>query len=252
MRALKAIFNLGCLGLLTIGMNAQTPTQLDLYQMKNMPGGIGGGASQTAQLLDWATTRQSAQQLQTGSVCLPSTPCNVNIGGIVSQFTGGPYTFTLTNSRSGLVCLYINNLGLAIAGYGNGLAAGDITASSGFTALSGINDCPQDALILAKWKVTAGSFDAANPVQQSAAYLSYKPSPVNGTGILVTPGQRDAIAIDTGSVMRKFTCSGGPATTLPAGGTQGDECFDYTALKPIVYVCVNANGCTVAADWKGF
>src|SRR6476619_5182380 len=172
MRALKAILNLGCLGLLTIGMNAQTPTQLDLYQMKNMPGGIGGGASQTAQLLDWTTTRQSAQQLRTGSVCLPSTPCNVNIGGLIKQFIGGPYTFTLTNTLtnppSGVVCLYIDYKGAPIVGYGSGLAEGDLTASPGFIALAGITDCPQDALILAKWNVTAGSFDAINPVQQSA------------------------------------------------------------------------------------
>ena len=176
----------------------------------------------------------------------------MNIGGTVSQFTGGPYTITLANSHSGSVCLYINNLGGAIVGYGNGLAAGDITASSGFTAVPGINSCPQDALVLAKWNVTGGAFDAADPSQQLAAYLGYKPSPIQGTGILVTAGARDTIAIDTGAVMRKYSCAGGPTVTLPGGAAQGDECIDYTAARAVAYVCANASGCTVAADWKGF
>ncbi|MDQ6759851.1 MAG: hypothetical protein M3Z32_08305 [Acidobacteriota bacterium] len=237
---------------MAMGVSAQTPTptQLDAARVKN--NSTQGGASQTAQLLDWLVIRPAAQLLRTGAVCLPSTPCNVNIGGTVSQFTGGPYTFILTNSRSGSVCLYINNLGGAIAGYGGGLAAGDITASAGFTAVPNINACPQDGLVLAKWHVTAGAFDAPDPTQQLASYLGYKPSPINGTGIIVTPGARDAIAIDTGTVMRKYSCPGGPATTLPAGGTQGDYCLDYTGTRAIAYVCANPSGCTTASDWKGF
>src|SRR6266498_3668469 len=117
----KVIIAIG-LPLLAVALNAQTPTQIDVSRVKGaaqlgpdgkvlpgqLPPGQGGtGASQTSQLVDWVFTRVSGTQLQFGTSCLPATPCNVSIGGKITQFTDGPYQINLTGSNSGSICVYI-------------------------------------------------------------------------------------------------------------------------------------------------
>lgn len=263
---MKTIGTLGCLSLLVVAVSAQTPTQIDVNRVKNaaqlgadgkvlasqLPASVGGGggASQTSQLLDWAFTRVSATQLQFGASCLPSSPCNVSIGGKVTQFTDGPYTINLSGTVTGSICTYISPTSQLSVGIGTGLTTTNITGSTSIAFVGGVNSCPQDAVWLAKWDVASGAF--ANTGYLYASYLSYRPSPIAGSGIQVVAGQRDTIQIDTGSVLRKFTCAGGPAASLPSGGTQGDICWDFNPATPGKYVCANAAGCAAAADWKAF
>lgn len=263
---MKTIGNFGVLALLALAVNAQTPTQMDVNRVRGaaqlggdgkvlaaqLPAqgsGSGSGASQTAQLLDWKFTRISANQLRFGESCVPASPCNVDIGGTVSQFTDGPYLINLSGSgATGSVCVYVTPTSTLTVGIGGGLTTSNISSPS-LVILSNVSACPQDSAKLEKWDVAAGAFNSIGVAY--ASYLSYKPSPLAGTGIQVTAGQRDTIQVDTTSVLRKFTCAGGP-TTLPAGATQGDICWDFTAGTPGKYVCSNASGCSVAGDWKAF
>lgn len=263
---MNTIRNTAGLVMIAVALSAQTPTQLDVSKVKGaaqlgVDGKViasqlpasqgGGGASQTAQLLDWQFTRVSATQLSFGTSCLPPSPCNVDIGGTVTQFSGGPYLINLSGSNvNGSICVYISPSSQLTVGFGNGLASGNVTGSNGLALVSGVNACPQDASKLARWDVAGSAF--VNAGLQYASYLSYKPSPAAGTGIQVAPGSRDTIQIDTGSVLRKFNCAGGPGAMLPAGATQGDVCWDFNAGTPAKYVCVNAAGCTTVADWKGY
>lgn len=272
MTTMKTIRHLVYLALFAGMMYAQTPTQIDVSRVKNaaqlgsdgkvlssqLPAATtssssnsssGTGASQTSQLLDWQFTRTSNTQLSFGASCLPASPCNVNIGGTGYQFTGGAYLINLANSHSGTIWVYISNTGTLSVGVPTAMA-GDITASSTVTVVGNVNSQPADALALEKWDVSSGAFASAGYAFTS--YLSYKPSPVSGTGIIVSPGSRDTIQIDTISVLRKFTCAGGPSTTLPSGATQGDICWDFNSSTPGKYVCANAAGCAVAGDWKAF
>jgi hypothetical protein len=257
---------LGILALLAAATSAQTPTQMDVSRVKNaaqlgpdgkvlatqLPiGGGGSGASQTAQLLDWKFTRVSATQLRFGDSCLPASPCNVDIGGTVSQFTDGPYLINLSGAgATGSICVYVTPTNTLTAGIGGGLTTSNITGSNSLAIVGNVNTCPQDAAKLEKWDVSAGAFNSTGFA--FASYLSYKPSPLAGTGIQVVAGQRDTIQVDTGSVLRKFTCAGGPTAVLPAGGTQGDICWDFSPATPAKYVCANAAGCAAAGDWKVF
>lgn len=263
---MNTIFKLAIFVSAAIGMFAQTPTLIPVSRVQNaaqlgadgkvlasqLPAGSGGGsgASQTAQLLDWKFTLVSPTQLRFGDPCLPGSPCNVDIGGTVSQLTNGPYYINLLGTASGSICVYIANPGQITVGIGSGLTTSNITGSSSLIFTGGVDSCPQDASKLAKWDVTNGAFVSTG--FQYASYLSYKPSPVAGTGIQIVAGVRDSVQIDTGSVMRKFTCAGGPGTTLPSGAALGDICFDFNPTTPAKYVCANTGGCTTAADWKGF
>jgi len=262
---MKSIHYPVCLALLTAATYAQTATQIDVSRVKNaaqlgsdgkvlpsqlpaQSGGSGSGASQTSQLVDWQFTRVSATQLSFGASCLPSSPCNASIGGVVYQFTNGPYLINLANSHAGSIWVYISNTGTLSIGVPSAMA-GDISSPS--VAIAGnVNSQPADALVLERWDASAGAF--ATTGYAFASYLSYKPSPVAGTGIVVTSGQRDAIQIDTGAVLRKFNCAGGPGSSLPSGATQGDICWDFNPTTPAKYICANAAGCTVAGDWKAF
>ncbi len=209
------------------------------------------GLVHSSQFADWKFTRVSGTQLKFADNCLPATPCNVDIGGTTTQFTDGPYLINLSGSNvSGSICVYITPANQITVGIGNGLSSANITGSNSLAFVAGVNSCPQDAIKLAKWDVSAGAFLTSGFA--FAPYISYKPSPLGGAGIQVTAGQRDTIQIDTASVLRKFKCAGGPSTTLPSGATQGDICFDFNPATPVSYVCTNAAGCTTAADWKGF
>jgi hypothetical protein len=267
---MKTIQNLVYLALLALAMNAQTPTQIDVSRVKGaaqlgadgivvaaqLPasqGGSGGsGASQTAQLLDWKFTRVSATQLRFGDNCLPSTPCNVDIGGTVLPFTDGPYLINLSGSGvSGSICVYVTPTSNALTvGVGSGLTTANISGSTNLAIVGNVNSCPQDSAKLAKWDVAAGAFNSTGSAY--ASYLSYKPSPLAGSGIVVSAAERDTIQVDTTLVLRKFTCAGGPAASLPSGATQGDICWDFNQTTPAKYVCANAAGCTVVGDWKAF
>lgn len=263
---MKTIRNLAVLALFAVAAGAQTPTQMDVSRVKGaaqlgpdgkvlgtqLPAGQGGsGASQTAQLLDWKFTRVSATQLRFGDNCAPASPCNVDIGGTVSQFTDGPYLINLTGAgAAGTVCVYVTPTSTLTVGIGGGLTTTNITGSNSLAIVAGVNPCPQDAAKLAKWDVAAGAFNSTGSA--FASYLSYKPSPLAGTGIQVVAGQRDTIQVDTGSVLRKFLCAGGPSAALPAGATQGDICWDFVPATPAKHVCANAAGCTAVADWKAF
>jgi hypothetical protein len=268
MTKMKTIQHLVYLALLAVAVNAQTPTQMDVSRVKGAaqlgsdgkvlssqlpPSGTNGGsgASQTAQLLDWQFTRVSATQLSCGSSCLPSSPCNVDIGGTVTQFANGPYLINLAGANAaGSICVYITPANTLTVGVGNGLTTANISGSNSLAITGNVNSCPQDAAKLERWDVSAAAFVSTG--YAFASYLSYKPSPLAGTGIQVTAGQRDVIQIDTGSVLRKFTCAGGPVTALPAGATQGDICWDFNSTPPGKYVCANAAGCAAAGDWKVF
>ena len=266
---MKTIQNLVCLALLAVAVNAQTPTQMDVSRVRGaaqlgtdgkvvpsqLPAGTGGsgsgsGASQTAQLLDWQFTRVSATQLSFGASCLPASPCNVNIGGTVSQFTDGPYLVNLTGSASGSICVYVSPTSTLTAGIGSGLTTANISGSSTLAFVGNVNSCPQDSAKLERWDVSNGAFNTSGFAY--ASYLSYKPSPLAGVGIQVTPGQRDTIQVDSSAVLRKFNCAGGPSASLPSGATQGDLCWDFNPSTPNKYVCANAAGCSVAGDWKAF
>jgi hypothetical protein len=266
---MKTIQNLVYLALLALAMNAQTPTQIDVSRVKGaaqlgadgkvvaaqLPasqGGSGGsGASQTAQLLDWKFTRVSATQLRFGDNCLPASPCNIEIGGTVLPFTDGPYLINLSGAGvSGSIYVYVTPMSALTVGVGSGLTTANISGSTNLAIVGNVNSNPQDAAKLARWDVAAGAFNSTGYAY--ASYLSYKPSPLAGSGILVVAGQRDTIQVDTSSVLRKFTCAGGPAASLPAGATQGDLCWDFNQTTPAKYVCANAAGCTVAGDWKAF
>jgi hypothetical protein len=267
---MKTIQHLVYLALLAVAVNAQTPTQMDVSRVKGaaqlgsdgkvlssqLPasggsGSGGSGASQTSQLLDWQFTRVSGTQLSFGSNCIPSSPCNVDIGGTVTQFTNGPYLINLTGANAaGSICVYVTPTNTLTVGVGSGLTTANISGSSSLAITGNVNSCPQDAAKLERWDVSAGAFVSTG--YSFASYLSYKPSPLAGTGIQVSTGQRDVIQVDTGSVLRKFTCAGGPATTSPSGATQGDICWDFNSTPPGKYVCTNAAGCSAAGDWKVF
>jgi hypothetical protein len=266
---MKTIQNLACLALFAVAVSAQTPTQIDVSRVKGaaqlgadgkvvpsqLPAGYGGsgsgsGASQTSQLLDWQFTRVSATQLSFGASCLPASPCNVSIGGTVSQFMGGPYLINLTGNVSGSICVYVTPTSTLTVGIGAGLTTANISGSSSLAFVGNVNSCPQDSVQLETWAVSSGAFN--NTGTAYASYLSYKPSAVPGLGIVVTPGQRDTIAIDPTSVLRKFTCANGPATTLPSGATLGDICWDFVPSTPAKYVCANPAGCTLSTDWKAY
>lgn len=258
MKSLK----LACLVGIAVSISAQTPTQIDVSRVKGaaqlgsdgkvlasqLPastgGGTGSGASQTSQLLDWKFTRVSSTRLQFGDSCLPGSPCNVDIGGVVLPFTGGPYTIDVSGSHSGAICVYVAPSNQLTVGIGNGLSAGDIAGSSGLTLVGGIDSCPQDAAKLAKWDVTSGAFAAAGVPY--ASYLSYKPSPLSGTGIQIVTGPRDTIQVDTTSVIRKFMVTGTPANV--PGSTKGDIAYDTSATPPVMYQCRQA-ACAAIADW---
>jgi hypothetical protein len=258
---MKTFKHLLFLSSLAVALHAQTPTQIDVSRVKNaaqlgtdgkvlasqLPAQSGGsGVSQTAQLVDWQFTRISDTQLSFGASCVNGSPCNVNIGGHAWQFTNGPYLINLANSHSGTIWVYIDTAGNLTVGVPAALT-GDISVP---TSMATGNPAPTDALLLESWDVTNGCFNSTG--KALTAYLSYKPSPLAGTGIVVTTGPRDLIQVDTGSVPRKFNCSGGPSTTLPSGGVQGDICWDFTPTPPAKYVCANGSGCTAAGDWKAF
>lgn len=262
---MTTIARLLCLSIVAITIQGQTPTQIDVTRVKSaaqlgadgkvlpsqLPPGIGGGgASQTAQLLDWQFARVSSTQLTFGANCLPASPCNIDIGGTVSQFIGGPYLINLSGANvSGPICVYVAQSGTISVGVGGGLTAANVSGSSPLAIINGVNACPQDAAKLARWDVSGGALNSTGT--QLASYLSYKPSPLAGSGIQIVSGVRDAIQIDTSSVLRKFTCTGGPGTT-PSGATQGDICWDFTPTPPTKYVCANSAGCAAAGDWKSF
>lgn len=263
---MNTIRNLAILLAAVSAAYAQSPTQIDVSKIRGaaqigadgkvlagqLPaGGSGGsGASQTAQLQDWKFTRVSAAQLKFGESCVPASPCNVDIGGTVSQFSDGPYLINLSGANvSGTVCVYVSPTSQITVGLGTALTTAAVTGSSSLT-FAAVNACPQDAAKLARWDVANGAFNSTG--YSYASYLSYKPSAIAGTGIQILAGSRDTVQIDTGTVLRKFTCAGGPAAALPAGATQGDICWDFNAGTPNKYVCSNASGCSAAADWKQF
>lgn len=261
---MKTIQYLACVAILAGITYAQTPTQIDVSKVKNaaqlgsdgkvlasqlpVQSGGGSGASQTAQLLDWQFTRASNTQLSFGAVCLPASPCNVSIGGQIYPFTNGPYVINLANSNSGTIWVYISNTGTLSVGVPSTMT-GDISSPS-VGVVANVSGQPADALVLERWDVSSGAFASAGIAY--ATYLSYKPSPIAGAGIVVNSGPRDTIQVDTSSVLRKFACAGGPGTSLPSGATQGDICWDFNPTTPGKYVCANAAGCTVAGDWKAF
>jgi hypothetical protein len=201
----------------------------------------------TSQLSDWHFRRDSPTRLSFGEHCLPDSPCNVSIGGVTYRFTNGPWTLTLSNKHAGIMWVYIGNTGTLTLGLPSPLK-GDIAASSSLAVMNNVNSLPTDVLTLARWDVSNGTFSRTGTM--FAAYLSYKPSPLAGSGIQVAAGSRDVIGVDTSSVLRKFTCAGGSSASVPKGATLGDVCWDFNAKAPVMYVCSNANGCAAAQDWK--
>lgn len=217
-------------------------------------GGGGSGASQTSQLTDFAlpVTDITKKVLTFSGSCLTGSSCDTDVAGNSIPLAGGPYTCTISGASSGTVCAYLDTLGALNVAIPTALGS-TISCSTGVTVVTAQSTCPTYN-VKKLWTYDAVSGSWTSGVRRWA--LSYiKPSPTNGTGIIVTPGPTDDIKIDTGSVLRKFICVGGPSSSLPSGATEGDVCWDMDGAAGSVagkWVCNRAAGCSSASDWKAF
>lgn len=217
-------------------------------------GGGGSGASQTSQLTDFALPPKDItnKTLTVSSACVSGASCDTDVAGNSIPLAGGPYTCTISGSSSGTVCAYIDTLGALNLAVPSSLGS-TVSCSTGMTVVPAQATCPTYN-VKKLWTFDAVSGSWTSGVRRWA--LSYiKPSLTCGTGLTCTPGPTDLAAIDTGSVLRKFICVGGPSSSLPSGATEGDVCWDMDGAAGSVagkWVCNRALGCTVAGDWKTY
>jgi hypothetical protein len=187
--------------------------------------GSGGGASFAAQLGDFSTSL-STGTLTIGAGCSASTPCNVRVGNTVYSFKSSA-TVTSSGSTSGLVFIYIDNLGNLTAG-----SLASLTCS-GCVYVSGITAFPAGSIPLANWTVTGGSLSAGSGVD-FRAFLSTK-ALSSGTGILVSENSGiSTVAIDP-SVVSTYVST--PPTTSSSTCSTGQFSVDSNYY----YVCSATN-----------
>lgn len=204
----------------TAGSNLYACTATNVWTLEAGAGsgsggsGSGGGASFAAQLGDFSTAVSSGT-LTIGAGCSAATPCNVRVGNTVYSFKSSA-TVTASGSASGLVFVYIDNLGNLTAG-----STATLTCT-GCLYVSGVTAFPAGSIPLANWTVTGGNLSASSGVD-FRAFLSTK-ALTSGSGILVAENSGiSTISVDP-SVVSTYVAT--PPTTSSSTCSTGQFSVD--------------------------
>jgi hypothetical protein len=225
------------------GQNLYLCTSTNIWSLES---GGSGGASGTLTML--AVTRTGSTTLAVGASCAISTPCTARIGGTVYTIVTGS-TITLT-SGTPAVRIYISDgsdgAPLGTVKVRNSALTG-VACSSGCTVENSQTAFPGMSIPLAIWTATTpGAWDATGTDLRS--FLSAKPSASSGTGIVITQGASDTVAIDTTLVLKKYSGAGAPGSI--AGSLLGDIYID--TANNVSYQCFSAGPCTAVGtgNWQ--
>jgi hypothetical protein len=189
--------------------------------------GSGSGASFAAQLGDFSTSL-SGGTLTIGAGCSATTPCNVRVGNTVYSFKSSA-TVTASGSTSGLVFIYVDNLGNLTAG-----STATLTCT-GCLYVSGVTAFPAGSIPLANWTVTGGSLSAGSGVD-FRAFLSTK-ALTGGTGVLIAENNGTSTISADPSVVSTYVVTPPPtsATTCSTGQFSVDSNYFYFCNAPNVW-----------------
>jgi hypothetical protein len=204
----------------TAGSNLYACTATNVWTLEAGGGsgsggsGSGSGASFAAQLGDLSTALSNGT-LTIGAGCSAATPCNVRVGNTVYSFKSSA-TVAASGSTSGLVFIYIDNLGNLTAG-----STASLTCT-GCLYVSGVTAFPAGSIPLANWTVTGGNLSAGSGVD-FRAFLSTK-ALTSGSGILVAENSGiSTIAVDP-SVVSTYVAT--PPTTSSSTCSTGQFSVD--------------------------
>jgi hypothetical protein len=189
--------------------------------------GSGSGASFASQLGDFSTSLSSGT-LTIGAGCSAATPCNVRVGNTVYSFKSSA-TVTASGSTSGLVFIYVDNLGNLTAG-----STATLTCT-GCLYVSGVTAFPVGSIPLANWTVTGGSLSAGSGVD-FRAFLSTK-ALTGGSGVLISESNGNSTISADPSVVSTYvvTPPTTSATTCSTGQFSVDSNYFYFCNAPNVW-----------------
>jgi hypothetical protein len=191
-------------------------------------GGAGGALSVLAVEYTSPTT------LTIGGACSATAPCNVRIGSIVRSIRAAS-TATISGG-SGAAYVYVDQTGTLTVGHNLTVAC-----SSGCLSQRGISAFPTDAIPIATWSASNGSWD-----QQGQDWRSWLSTNVvmAGTGIMVIDsGQSTTVAVDAAVVptyLKETAVLDFPA--IADRSCSSDMTFPLAGATP---------GDAVAAGWPG-
>lgn len=196
-----------------------------------------GGATQTANLLDFQLVKSSATLLNASTSCTAGTSCNFRVGRGIVTIAGGSYDIVQHNSRSGRVCTYFDSAGVYTLGYGNGFQSGDITSTT-FPAVvfDATNYCGVNSDPLYTWDSASGVFAATGT--DLRAFIGYTPTPIAGTGIQIVTGTYNyTVQIDT-------------TTVAPIGSAYHSCIFenDTQSATPLTDAQITGHDCQIPAN----
>jgi hypothetical protein len=176
--------------------------------------GSGSGASFASQLGDFSTALSSGT-ITIGAGCSAATPCHVRVGNTVYSFKSSA-TVTSSGSTSGLVFIYVDNLGNLTAG-----STATLTCT-GCLYVSGVTAFPVGSIPLANWTVSGGSLQAGSGVD-FRAFLSTK-ALTSGPGILISENSGISTLTVDPSVVSTFVAT--PPTTSSSTCSTGQFSVD--------------------------
>jgi hypothetical protein len=189
--------------------------------------GSGSGASFSAQLGDFSTALSNGT-LTIGAGCSAATPCNVRVGNTVYSFKSSA-TLSASGSASGLVFIYVDNLGNLTAG-----STASLTCT-GCLYVSGVTAFPAGSIPLANWTVTGGNLAAGSGVD-FRAFLSTK-SLTSGPGVLIAENNGISTISADPSVVSTYVAT--PPTTSSSTCSTGqfsvDGSYFYFCNAPNVW-----------------
>jgi hypothetical protein len=136
----------------TAGSNTYGCVATNSWALEGQGASVSGGTGLAIPLqVVWST----GTTLQIGPSCNLTAPCNVRLGAIVYSFVT-PATVTL-QSGSGLAYLYVDGTGALTAGTSS--ATTPQVSCTGCQTVNPISQFPVDAIPLAVWNATSGTWD---------------------------------------------------------------------------------------------
>ena len=191
------------------------------------PGSGSGGLEYTASI-----TSSSQWTLQAGNNTVGATATHI---GTITLTTSGT-----TNTGTVFVCL---NPSGALEAHHN--TSTTITGVN-ITVVTASTSCGNFRPLYA-FTMTANVPDALTTAMDLRSATYFKPSPTQGTCILVTPGSADAIGVDDTCATKKFIGAGAPTTV--ATSVKGDLYFD-SSNSYAAYVCSSTQCATGSPTWN--
>lgn len=161
--------------------------------------GLGGGASQTADLVDLQVVKLSDTSLQVGAACSISKPCRVRVGSKLVALTAPIGIAVSGQTSTGTLRIWLDGSGLVV---GHNTAAA-IQCTNGCAAQTGISEFPFFSVPLAEIPFTNNVFADWTPSSDRRAYLqaSLLQPGASGNLSIIGDSSTGAAKVDLSSIL---------------------------------------------------